>query len=53
MSEAETIAREAGQDFIRDMIKSDLESGRHKAVVTRFPLSRTAISISATPNRSA
>src|SRR5690349_4576807 len=29
--------REAGQDFIRDIVRADLESGRHKAVVTRFP----------------
>src|SRR3954469_7116377 len=28
---------EAGQDFIRDLIKADLESGRHRSVVTRFP----------------
>jgi len=37
MSEDETIAREAGQDFIRDIIKADLESGKHRSVVTRFP----------------
>jgi glutaminyl-tRNA synthetase len=37
MPEAETIAKESGQDFIRDVIKSDLESGKHKSVVTRFP----------------
>ncbi|HWX83553.1 MAG TPA: glutamine--tRNA ligase/YqeY domain fusion protein [Xanthobacteraceae bacterium] len=30
-------AREAGQDFIRDIVRADLESGRHKAIVTRFP----------------
>src|SRR6201988_2445060 len=30
-------AREAGQDFIRDIVRADLESGRHKTVVTRFP----------------
>jgi glutaminyl-tRNA synthetase len=29
--------REAGQDFIRDIIQADLEAGRHKSVVTRFP----------------
>jgi glutaminyl-tRNA synthetase len=29
--------REAGQDFIRDIIKTDLASGRHEQVVTRFP----------------
>src|SRR6478609_9429006 len=36
MSVAETI-REAGQDFIRDVIRADLAAGRHKSVVTRFP----------------
>ena len=30
-------AREAGQDFIRDIVRADLEAGRHKTVVTRFP----------------
>ncbi len=30
-------AREAGQDFIRDIVRADLASGRHKAIVTRFP----------------
>src|ERR1700726_1242790 len=37
MSIAETTVREAGQDFIRDVIRADLASGRHKSVVTRFP----------------
>ena len=37
MSVAETITREAGQDFIRDIVRADLASGRHKAIVTRFP----------------
>src|SRR5579884_186045 len=37
MSVAETAAREAGQDFIRDIVRADLASGRHKTVVTRFP----------------
>lgn len=37
MSESETIGREAGQDFIRDIVKADLDSGRHRSVVTRFP----------------
>src|SRR5258708_21737481 len=31
------LAREPGRDFIRDIIASDLESGRVKSVVTRFP----------------
>lgn len=30
-------ASEAGRDFIRDIVAADLESGKHKAVVTRFP----------------
>ena len=37
MSVAEAVTREAGQDFIRDIVRADLASGRHKAVVTRFP----------------
>jgi glutaminyl-tRNA synthetase len=37
MTAVETAAREAGRDFIRDIIQADLESGRHKTVVTRFP----------------
>ncbi|MGE3146892.1 MAG: glutamine--tRNA ligase/YqeY domain fusion protein [Pseudorhodoplanes sp.] len=30
-------AAEAGRDFVRDIVQADLESGRHKSVVTRFP----------------
>jgi glutaminyl-tRNA synthetase len=30
-------AREAGQDFIRDIVKADLEAGRQQSIVTRFP----------------
>jgi glutaminyl-tRNA synthetase len=30
-------AREAGQDFIRDIVKADLEAGRQQTIVTRFP----------------
>jgi glutaminyl-tRNA synthetase len=37
MSVAENTVREAGQDFIRDIVRGDLASGRHKSVVTRFP----------------
>src|SRR6516225_8280253 len=37
MSIAETTVREAGQHFIRDVIRADLAAGRHKSVVTRFP----------------
>ena len=35
--EPETSTREAGQDFIRDIIRADLAAGRHESVVTRFP----------------
>ena len=27
----------AGRDFVRDIVQSDLDAGRHKTVVTRFP----------------
>ncbi len=37
MTAAETAVREAGQDFIRDIVRADLASGRHKTIVTRFP----------------
>jgi glutaminyl-tRNA synthetase len=41
MTLAETMAmdagREAGQDFIRDIVRADLDSGRRKTIVTRFP----------------
>jgi glutaminyl-tRNA synthetase len=30
-------APEAGRDFIRDIVETDLKSGKHKSVVTRFP----------------
>jgi glutaminyl-tRNA synthetase len=28
---------EAGRDFIRDIMQADLDAGRHKQIVTRFP----------------
>ena len=31
------VAPEAGRDFIRDIVKADLDAGRAKEVVTRFP----------------
>jgi glutaminyl-tRNA synthetase len=34
---AETVTAEAGRDFIRDIIQADLDQGRHKEIVTRFP----------------
>jgi glutaminyl-tRNA synthetase len=37
MTAIETPTREAGQDFIRDIVRADLDAGRHKTVVTRFP----------------
>ncbi len=37
MAAVDTPAREAGQDFIRDIIRTDLAAGRHATVVTRFP----------------
>jgi glutaminyl-tRNA synthetase len=37
MALVEPTAREAGQDFIRDIVRADLASGRHHSVVTRFP----------------
>src|SRR3954467_8132043 len=33
----DTAVRETGQDFIRDIIRTDLDSKRHAGVVTRFP----------------
>jgi glutaminyl-tRNA synthetase len=33
----DTAVREAGQDFIRDIIRADLAAKRHTTVVTRFP----------------
>jgi glutaminyl-tRNA synthetase len=37
MTIAEAAVREAGQDFIRDIVRADLAAGRHKTTVTRFP----------------
>jgi glutaminyl-tRNA synthetase len=37
MTIAEAPIREGGQDFIRDIIRADLQSGRHTKIVTRFP----------------
>src|ERR1041385_5439928 len=34
---AELAAAEAGRDFIRDIVQADLNSGKHRQVVTRFP----------------
>jgi len=37
MAIEETPAREAGQDFIRDIVRADLDAGRHATIITRFP----------------
>jgi glutaminyl-tRNA synthetase len=37
MTVTEATAVEAGRDFIRDIVAADLASGRHRAIVTRFP----------------
>src|SRR4051794_5064920 len=37
MTAAEASVRPPGQDFIRDIIRGDVDAGRHKTVVTRFP----------------
>src|SRR5262245_20453736 len=37
MSQTEAPAKDAGRDFIRDIIQSDLDAGRYKTIVTRFP----------------
>src|SRR5207237_9775110 len=33
----ETVTAEAGRDFIRDIVAADLDQGRRKKIVTRFP----------------
>ncbi|MDX2156215.1 MAG: glutamine--tRNA ligase/YqeY domain fusion protein [Hyphomicrobiaceae bacterium] len=33
----ETAEHEAPRDFIRDIVRADLQAGRHETVVTRFP----------------
>jgi glutaminyl-tRNA synthetase len=37
MSEAEIATEERQRDFIRDIVRADLDAGRHDTVVTRFP----------------
>ncbi|HSR77924.1 MAG TPA: glutamine--tRNA ligase/YqeY domain fusion protein [Xanthobacteraceae bacterium] len=37
MTVTEATAVEAGRDFIRDIVATDLASGRHRTIVTRFP----------------
>ena len=33
----EPVAAEAGRDFIRDIVQADLDAGKYKEIVTRFP----------------
>src|ERR1700757_3406565 len=40
MSLAEPAVREAGQDFIRDIVRADLAAKRVTSVITRFPPER-------------
>src|SRR5947208_6707958 len=37
MAITEPAAAEAGRDFIRDIVQADLDSKKHKVIVTRFP----------------
>ena len=53
MSAAEVVAEDTQRDFIRDIVRADLEAGRYDTVVTRFPPSRTATCTSGMPSRSA
>ena len=34
---ADTATTEPGRDFIRDIVQADVDAGRARAVVTRFP----------------
>jgi glutaminyl-tRNA synthetase len=37
MAEVDTATDDGGRDFIRDIVRADVRTGRHDAVVTRFP----------------
>ena len=37
MADGETAVAEAGRDFVRDIVKADLDTGRHKGVVCDGP----------------
>ncbi|MDO9563517.1 MAG: glutamine--tRNA ligase/YqeY domain fusion protein [Bradyrhizobium sp.] len=34
---AETMAADTGRDFIRDIVQADLDAGKYREIVTRFP----------------
>lgn len=34
---AESVAAETGRDFIRDIVQADLDAGKYRQIVTRFP----------------
>ncbi|HYI26431.1 MAG TPA: glutamate--tRNA ligase family protein, partial [Bradyrhizobium sp.] len=34
---AEPVAAETGRDFIRDIVQGDLDAGKYREIVTRFP----------------
>src|SRR6266700_3971441 len=37
MTAVDTVVRDAGRDFVRDIVAGDLAAGRYQTVVTRFP----------------
>jgi glutaminyl-tRNA synthetase len=37
MAVDDTTTVDTGRDFIRDIVQADIDSGRHKTIVTRFP----------------
>jgi glutaminyl-tRNA synthetase len=37
MTTIDTATAEAGRDFIRDIVQADLDTGKHREIVTRFP----------------
>jgi glutaminyl-tRNA synthetase len=37
MTTTDTTTVEAGRDFIRDIVQADLDTGKHKEILTRFP----------------
>src|SRR6201985_1648721 len=37
MTTTDTATAEAGRDFIRDIVQADLDTGKHRAIVTPFP----------------